>query len=432
MYDFAHPLSDAIEGITHSICTLEFENTAHLRLVPRTGAGCPARRPEFARLNLNYTVMSKRKLLQLVQEGHVSGWDDPRMPTISACAAAATRPKRSATSASASASRRRRTWHGVALLEHCVREDLNRAGPARDGGAAAVESRDRELSRRAGRRARRGQQPARTPRWAIARCRSRACSTSSATISWRTRRRSSSASRPGKEVRLRCAYFITCTEVVKDDRGEIVELSLPYDPAHARRRLPTAEGEGDHALGVRGARARSRCGSTTASSTSKDPENAPEGQDVSRHLNPRSLETFEAAGGAALGGGDPGTRPAVRTARLLLAPTASTRPGRPVFNRTVSPAMRGRRSLRSPAHYNFIVGIVLQLNDKKKPSFTQRVIQTDKRVNGMRPLLVSGMLSRWARAPTCPRFHFTPGTSVRRWLEASGSSRTPLRCGALT
>ena len=100
MYDYAHPLEDAIEGITHSICTLEFENNRELYdwVVEHTGAGGdrPPRQYEFARLALDYTVMSKRKFLQLVEGGHVAGWDDPRMPTIAGMRRAATRPRRSA------------------------------------------------------------------------------------------------------------------------------------------------------------------------------------------------------------------------------------------------------------------------------------------------------------------------------------------------
>ena len=105
MYDFAHPLSDAIEHITHSLCTLEFEDHRPLYdwLVENLPVPVAPQQIEFARLNLNYTVMSKRKLLRLVEEGHVNGWDDPRMPTIAGCGGAATRRRRSAISATASA-----------------------------------------------------------------------------------------------------------------------------------------------------------------------------------------------------------------------------------------------------------------------------------------------------------------------------------------
>jgi len=111
MYDFAHPLSDALEHITHSICTLEFEDHRPLYdwLVDHVIEGDRPQQIEFARLNLNYTVMSKRKLLQLVQQGHVSGWDDPRMPTISGLRRRAARPSRSATFVHGSAWRRRKT-----------------------------------------------------------------------------------------------------------------------------------------------------------------------------------------------------------------------------------------------------------------------------------------------------------------------------------
>ena len=160
MYDYAHGESDSIEGITHSICTLEFENHRPLYdwFIQALGIYHP-QQIEFARLNLTYTVMSKRKLLQLVQEKHVSGWDDPRMPTICGLRRRGYTPE---------AIRTFCERIGVAKFDSIDRHGVARrraprrpqqAGPARDGRAAAAEGRHRELPGRAGRGARRGQQP---------------------------------------------------------------------------------------------------------------------------------------------------------------------------------------------------------------------------------------------------------------------------------
>ena len=130
---FAHGQSDAIEGITHSICTLEFEDHRPLYDWFLENLPVPSRphQYEFARLNLTYTVLSKRVLTELVRGGHVDGWDDPRMPTLPGCAAAACRRPRSAISSSASASPRRTAWSTSAMLEFAIREELNRTAQRR-------------------------------------------------------------------------------------------------------------------------------------------------------------------------------------------------------------------------------------------------------------------------------------------------------------
>ncbi|TMQ24403.1 MAG: glutamine--tRNA ligase/YqeY domain fusion protein [Deltaproteobacteria bacterium] len=132
MYDYAHPLEDAIEGITHSICTLEFENNRELYdwVLDHTGPWNP--RPhqyEFARLSLDYTVMSKRKLLALVQGGHVSGWDDPRMPTIAAMRRRGFSPEAIRAFADMIGVAKANSWVDIGKLEYCVRDDLNRNAP---------------------------------------------------------------------------------------------------------------------------------------------------------------------------------------------------------------------------------------------------------------------------------------------------------------
>ena len=131
MYDFAHPIGDALEGVTHSLCSLEYE--IHRPLYDWVVNVCnfkeKPRQIEFARLNLTNTVMSKRFLRRLVEEGYVSGWDDPRMPTLAACAAAATPPPPCAISSTAWAYPRRTPVVDVRLLEYCVRNDLNETAP---------------------------------------------------------------------------------------------------------------------------------------------------------------------------------------------------------------------------------------------------------------------------------------------------------------
>jgi glutaminyl-tRNA synthetase len=132
MYDYAHPLEDAIEGITHSICTLEFENNRELYdwVLDHTGPWQP--RPhqyEFARLALDYTVMSKRKLLALVQDGRVNGWDDPRMPTIAAMRRRGYSPEAIRAFADMIGVSKANSWVDIGKLEYCVRDDLNRSAP---------------------------------------------------------------------------------------------------------------------------------------------------------------------------------------------------------------------------------------------------------------------------------------------------------------
>ena len=131
MYDYAHPLSDALEGITHSICTMEYED--HRVLYDWAIDNCPVpfqpRQYEFARLNLTYTVMSKRKLLQLVNERHVGGWDDPRMPTLAGMRRRGYTPEAIRTFCERIGVGKRENLVDLALLEFCVREDLNYRAP---------------------------------------------------------------------------------------------------------------------------------------------------------------------------------------------------------------------------------------------------------------------------------------------------------------
>ncbi|MGE5237169.1 MAG: glutamine--tRNA ligase/YqeY domain fusion protein [Acidobacteriota bacterium] len=233
MYDYAHPLEDAIERITHSICTLEFED--HRPFYDWVIDECELPEPhpqqiEFARLDLTYTVMSKRKLLQLVQEKVVCGWDDPRMPTISGLRRRGVTPEAIRTFADRIGVAKRDSTVDVALLEHCVREDLNRRAPRRmavlrplklvidnypEGRVEEFEVPSNPEDPAAGTR----RVPFSRELW-IERDDFRETPPPKY---WRLF--------PGNEVRLRSAYLVTCTGVVKDDAGEVVELHATYDPA---------------------------------------------------------------------------------------------------------------------------------------------------------------------------------------------------------
>jgi glutaminyl-tRNA synthetase len=233
MYDFTHCLSDAIEGITHSLCTLEFESNRELYdwVLDNLPVPCHPQQIEFARLNLSFTVLSKRKLISLVNEGHVSGWDDPRMPTISGLRRRGFTPAALRGFCDRIGVAKADSTVDYALLEHCLREDLNRSAERRmavlrplkvvienypDGKVEELEAINNPEDASAGLRkvpfARElyieredflEDPPKKFFRLA-----------------------------PGREVRLRYAYFITCTEVVKNPAtGQISELRCTYDPA---------------------------------------------------------------------------------------------------------------------------------------------------------------------------------------------------------
>ena len=232
-YDFAHGQSDAIEHVTHSLCTLEFEDHRPLYdwLIEHLPVPSRPRQYEFARLNLSHTVLSKRRLVQLVREGHVRGWDDPRMPTLAGLRRRGIPPAAIRDFIGRVGVARSDNLVEVALLEHCVRELLNRTAPRRMAVLRPLkvvitnypEGQDRAPSRPSTTR--------RTP----------AAGTRPVTFArelWIEREdfmedppKKFFRLAPGREVRLRYAYLITCTEVVKDAAGEVVELRCTYDPA---------------------------------------------------------------------------------------------------------------------------------------------------------------------------------------------------------
>ena len=231
MYDYAHPMSDAFEGITHSVCTLEFahHNPLYQWFVSHFEFDPVPRQYEFARLNLTYTVMSKRLLKRLVEEGHVSGWDDPRMPTIAGMrrrgyTAAAIRRFAERIGVS-----RRDSIVDVGLLEHALREDLNATSPRTmavlrplklvienfpEGQELAVDAPFSPDNPRFG---------SRTLHLTRELFIERDDFMEEPVKKW-------FRLAPGKEVRLRYGALITCTNVIKDDAGEVVELHCTWDP----------------------------------------------------------------------------------------------------------------------------------------------------------------------------------------------------------
>ncbi len=231
LYDYAHPISDALEGITHSLCTLEFED--HRPLYDWTLDNLPVPyRPyqyEFARLNLNYTVLSKRRLIKLVQEGHVNGWDDPRLPTISGLRRRGYPAEAIRKFCDLIGVGKRENLVEMSLLEYCVREELNKTAPRvmavmRPLKVIIVnypENRVEEL------------EAVNNPEDPEAG--TRLVPFSREIYIERDDFMEDSPKKfyrlaPGREVRLRYAYYIKCVDVIKDGNGEIVELHCAYDP----------------------------------------------------------------------------------------------------------------------------------------------------------------------------------------------------------
>jgi len=230
MYDWAHGLEDSIERITHSICTLEFEDHRPLYDWYLDALGIyHSQQIEFARLNLTYTVMSKRKLLQLVQEKHVSGWDDPRMPTIAGLRRRGYTPESIRNFCRMIGVAKADSTIDIAMLEHCLREDLNKCAlrvmgvlhPLRVVIENYPEDRVEQLD------------AVNNPEDPSAGIRevpfSRVLYIEQEDFMEEPPKKFFRLA-PGREVRLRYAYFITCTDIVKDEHGKVVELRCTYDP----------------------------------------------------------------------------------------------------------------------------------------------------------------------------------------------------------
>ena len=341
LYDFAHGLSDYIEGVTHSICTLEF--VPHRPLYDWLLESLDLPRPlphqyEFARLNVTHTLMSKRRLLRLVAEGHVTGWDDPRMPTISAMRrrgypAAALRDFADRIGVA-----RRENRVELALLEHCVREELNRSALRRMAVLAPLkvvienypEGQVEEF------------ELANNPEDAAAGTR-RVAFSRELWIEHEDFREVPPPKyfrlSPGTEVRLRGAYFIRCTGVVKDAAtGEVTEVRATYDPATRGGNAPDARKVKAtlHWVSARHA-VDAEVRLYEVLFTAEDPDDVAEGLDFTSGLNPASLDVragckLEPSLAAAV----PGQAVQFERMGYFVLDERDSQPGSPVFLRTVT------------------------------------------------------------------------------------------------
>jgi len=335
-YDWAHGQSDSIEGITHSICTLEFENHRPLYdwFLDQLGIHHP-QQIEFARLNLTYTVMSKRKLLELVRDGYVSGWDDPRMPTICGLRRRGYTPEAIRNFARRIGVAKTDSVVDISLLEHCIREDLNKRAPRAmavlnplrlvidnypEGKVEMLEAVNNPEDQSMGVRQ-------------VPFCRELYIEQDDfREVPPKKYYRLS----PGQEVRLRWAYLVTCTGVVKDPQtGRIVEIHCTYDPATRGGNAPDGRKvKGTiHWVSARHAvKAEARLYEHLF--TKPDPDDVPEGLDFKANINPNSLQRVTCYVEPALAGARPGDRYQFERVGYFCVDPDST-PDLPVFNRTV-------------------------------------------------------------------------------------------------
>ncbi len=337
-YDYTHGQSDSIEGITHSICTLEFEN--HRPLYDWFCKELRIHHPqqiEFARLNLTYTVMSKRKLLQLVQEKHVSGWDDPRMLTIRGLRRRGYTPESIRAFCERIGVAKFNSTIDMAWLEDAIREDLNERAPrvmavlrplkvvmtnypegqieqleaANHPQKAEIGSRSVPFSRELFIEADDFMEDAPKKFFRLA---------------------------PGREVRLRYAYFITCNEVVKDKSGNITELRCTYDPATRGGNAPDGrkvKGTIHWVSAQHAASAEIRVYDHLFKT--EYPDDAPEGKTFLDNINPDSLAIVrDAKLEPSLAAAGPGQHFQFERLGYFFTDPVDSKPGRPVFNRTAT------------------------------------------------------------------------------------------------
>ncbi|MDP8215673.1 MAG: glutamine--tRNA ligase/YqeY domain fusion protein [Candidatus Euphemobacter frigidus] len=336
MYDFAHCLSDSIEGITHSICTLEFENNRPLYdwFLDQLKVPCHPRQIEFARLNLSHTVLSKRKLLELVKKGCVTGWDDPRMPTLAGLRRRGYTPESIRAFCETIGVAKRESVVDIALLEHCLRVDLNRRAkrvmgvlrPLRVVIENYPEGKVEELEA-----INNPEDPGMGSRKIIF---SRELFIEKDDFREDPPKKFFRLA-PGSEVRLKHAYFIKCREAIKDPQtGEVVELRCTYDPE-------TRSGSSPDGRKVKGTLHWVSAPHSIETEVRlydtlfKDPDPGGEGGDLKAALNPDSREILTSCRvEPGLVGALPGSHyQFLRMGYFCVDPDSSD--GKLVFNRTV-------------------------------------------------------------------------------------------------
>jgi glutaminyl-tRNA synthetase len=337
MYDFAHGQSDSIEHVTHSICTLEFEDHRPLYnwFIEQLGI-FPSQQIEFDRLGLTYTLLSKRKLLTLVQEKRVTGWDDPRMPTLSGMRRRGYTPEAIRNFCGAIGVSKTNGTLELAMLEHFVREDLNKRAPRRmavlrplkvvidnypEGRVEEVEAVNNPEDESAGKR--------KVPFSKVLYIEQDDFREDPPKQYYRLS--------PGREVRLRYGYFITAKTVVKSDKGEVVEVHCTYDPATRGGNASDGRKVKSTIHWVSAAHAiDAEVRMYDKLFTKEDPNQVDEGQEFTANLNPNSLEVIaEAKLEPSLA--DAPIESRYQFERLgYFCVDRDSEPGRPVFNRTVA------------------------------------------------------------------------------------------------
>ncbi len=337
MYDYAHGQSDSIEHITHSVCTLEFEDHRPLYnwFIQQLGI-FPSQQMEFDRLSLTYTLLSKRKLLTLVQEKRVNGWDDPRMPTLSGIRRRGYTPEAIRNFCAAIGVSKTNGTLELAMLEHFVREDLNKRAPRvmavlrplkvvidnyPEGQVDEIDAVNNPEDESAGTR--------KVPFSKVLYIEQDDFREDPPKQYYRLS--------PGREVRLRYGYFITAKSVVKNDRGEVVEVHCTYDPATRGGNAPDGRKVKSTIHWVSAAHAiDAEVRIYDKLFTKEDPNQVEEGQEFTANLNPGSLEVIAQAklepslANAAV----EGRYQFERLGYFCVDP--DSRPGRLVFNRTVA------------------------------------------------------------------------------------------------
>ncbi len=338
MYDFTHGLSDMLEGITHSICTLEFEDHRPLYdwYLDVLKTPCHPQQIEFARLNINYTVLSKRKLLQLVQEGLVSGWDDPRMPTISGFRRRGYTPSAIRDFAERIGVTKSESVVDFSLLEFCIREDLNKTAKR---AMAVVNPLKVTIKNYPDNMMDDDLDAINNPEDTSAG--TRKIKFSKVIYIERNDFMEEPPKKyfrlaPGKEVRLRYAYFITCKDVIKDENGEVVELICTYDPDSRGGNSPDGrkvQGTIHWVSAEFGQEARLNMYENLF--LTESPDDAPEGKTFLDNMNPNSLKVVSAWVEPSLMDAMPNDKFQFERVGYFCADATDSKPGAPVFNRTV-------------------------------------------------------------------------------------------------